>query len=241
MAVVANNNYRNRTSIMIFPKKLLLTLLTATLLPCVAKADLIIDEFTGPAAPSTIGGYAMTSFGMPALPGFPGTVTSVASPTSTGGDVLFEEQGGGTAMHMTVGSPNWWQFPDHGNVYTTDIHWVELVMPPNTRAFSFFVGAEFNGRGWIEATDGTTTARLDPFYVRPGTTPGFGVYTTDACASIERIIVEPNDWGMGRFAINQGDACTTTVPEPAPIALFGLGLLALVGSRKFFQPAPDAV
>ncbi len=224
-----------------FSRKLLTTLLAATVLPCIALADPIITgPYAGPAGPSTLGGYAMTNFDM--QPGFPGTVTSVASPTTTGGSVLFEAQGGGTAMDMTVDNPTWWAYADHGNVFTTEIHWIELVMPPNTRAFSFFVGAEFNGRGWIEAIDSNNArARLDPFYVGPGRTPGFGVYSSNECASIDRIIIEPQYWGVGHFAINQSDPCTTTVPEPAPIALFGLGLLALVGSRKFFQPARDAV
>ena len=72
-------------------------------------------------------------------------------------------------------------------------------------------------------------------------TPGFGVHTSDACSSITKIIVEPYDWGIGEFAINQGqDSSCVTVPEPAPIGLFGIGLLAMALTRKLVKPVKQS-
>ena len=198
----------------------------------IAAADPVIETFSGPAAPDYLGGYQMTPIDAPASS--PGSVSSVASPTATGGDILFQQQGGAT-LDMTVDDPDWWQWADHGNVYTTDIHWVELILPANTRALSFFVGAEFSGRGWIQAFDSNNQSTvLDPFYVGVNRTPGFGVYSSDSCAAITRVIIEPEYWGVGQLAINQ-DPCATSISEPAPLGLLAFGLLALAISRRLPQ------
>ncbi len=71
---------------------------------------------------------------------------------------------------------------------------------------------------------------------------GIRMYSIDACSSITKIIVEPYDWGIGDFAINQGqnNSCVA-VPEPAPIGLFGIGLLAMALSRKYMGPARQEI
>lgn len=211
-------------------KKLSLLLLTGLFASASALADPIVEVYGGGAAADPLGGYDMTEFTAPA--DSEGTVTSVASPIE--GEVQFMRQGGVTPLPMSIEDPSWWEW-DHGNVFTTDVHWVELIMPVNTRAFSFFVGASFNGVGWIEAFDSSGESTWQSFNVSPDNTPGFGVYTPDSCSAITRIIVEPQDWGIGNFAINQ-DPCAQ-VPAPAPIALIGAGLLGLAVSRRFLRPA----
>ncbi len=201
-----------------------------------------------------LGGYEMTAFADPVAPtsGCTGTgygpntygVTSTPSPIS--GDVQFVGRDHVTPLCMSVYDPttaesqligeDWWEWEDHGNVFTTSRSWVELILPANTRAFWLYVGAH-SGRGWIEGQDAHGDRTLVEFGGNSdvdfgwGETPGFGVHTTDSCSSISRIVIEPWEWGTGSFAINQG-ACTQ-VPEPAPIWLLGLGLLGLVVSRKF--------
>jgi len=187
-------------------------------------------------ADGTLGSYAMTLFDEPVAPvsGCAATghtefgVTSTASPIA--GQVDFVQHDGSTPLCMSVKDPNWWEWDHHGNVFTTTENWVELVMPENTRAFWFYVGAT-SGRGWVEGEDASgNTSRIN-FGGSSGVdfgwdqTPGFGVYTTNSCSSISRVVIEPWEWGTGYFAINQ-DPCTQ-VPEPGSLWLFGIGLLSL--------------
>ena len=118
---------------------------------------------------------------------------------------------------------------------------VEIILPAGTQAFSWWTGVAFNTTSaWFQAFDdsGNDTGR-QYFSAGPGysekdyVTAGFGV-STGQCSSITKIIVEPNYWGVGNFSINQ-DPCIT-VPEPAPLALFGIGLLAMALTRKIVRP-----
>ncbi len=182
-----------------------------------------------------LGGYTMQLFDEPLAPldGCAATgstefgVTSTPSPIA--GQVDFTDYDG-NPLCMSVQAPNWWQWDHHGNVFTTKENWVELLLPVDTRAFWFYVGAT-SGRGWVEGQDQFgNTSRLN-FGGRSDIdfgwdqTPGFGVYTTNSCSSISRVVIEPWEWGTGYFAINQ-DPCTQ-VPEPGSLWLFGLGLLGL--------------
>jgi hypothetical protein len=211
-------------------------------LPTAALATpIVIVELDGSTSPDILGGYTMTQFDQTAIPN-PGCgnyndgVYSVASPID--GQVDFETQGGDPLCMSVQDSDglSWWT-GDHGNVFTTDVPWVELIMPTNTRAFSLFVGANMTGRGWIEGIDEYDNTTRTYFggntgiAFGAGQTPGFGVYTPGSCTTITRIIIEPFEWGTGNFAINQ-DPCTT-VPEPSSIWLFAIGLLGLGLSRRY--------
>jgi len=202
----------------------------------------------GPSACEAAGGFVMTQFA--ANPHAPGTlVTSVDSPL--GGTVHFLEQGGTDpstdALNMIVGDPadllpsgdpDWWQYDDHGSVYMTHVNWIELLFDTDgadpVRAFSAFVGADFNGRGWIQGFDLEGNETTEHFRVSPGDSPGFGVYGSSgggSCSTITRVFVEPYHlWGVGNFAVNQ-DPCVA-VPAPNSLALLGLGLLGVGLSRK---------
>ena len=200
------------------------------LLPCIALAGPIVIEFIdGASDGGSLGSYYMTPFAAPETTGDGVTITSVDSPIAGGGSLKFTEQNG-DPLGMRAYDPDWWQY-DHGNVYVTSTNWIELLLPPETRAFSFWVGASFTGRAWIQAFDGDeySTERVY-FRVGNGNTSGYGAYTTDACSSITRIIIEPTDWGTGNFSINQGGCAE--VPDPGSLGLLGLGLLGLALTRS---------
>jgi len=199
-----------------------------------ATAGIIAVKYSDGDPGTALGGYDMTPFDHDDRVGE--WVNSVASPLY--GNVLIMAQGAETPLDMLVGdptanNPDWWEYDDHGSVYMTSVHWIELLMPANTRAFSFYVGASFNGYGWIEGYDDQGYSTWEPFNVSAGNSPGFGVYSgAGSCSSITKIIVEPYQlWGVGNFGINQ-DTCTT-VPEPGSLSLLGLGLLLFGIARRF--------
>ena len=212
--------------------------IAALALPLAAHADPIITVLDGGNGVGSLGGYELTPYDAPADGA--GCVSSAPSPiegeTGLSTNAYFQSLYDGNYC-MTVDDPDWWQY-DHGNVYTTWVPWVELILPAGTNAFSFYVGASFVGTGWIRAYDSNGDyTHLDfsdaGVTLGPGSTPGFGVHTADACTSITRIIIEPSYWGTGYFAGNQ-DPCVA-VPEPAPIALLGIGLLGLALSRHLVR------
>ena len=191
-----------------------------------ANAGLIIQSLAGGVNPDPLGGYDMSGF---AVAPAPGPVTESAPSLDTGDVVLFAGQDMTTPLPMTVEDPAWWDYA-HGNIYSTnDSNYITLILPENTRAFSFWVGADIavgqNNNAWFRAYSETEVTDKEFFRVDRESTQGFGVYSSDGCSAITKIVVEPPLWGVGNFSINQGTC--SEVPEPGSVSLLGAGLLGL--------------
>ena len=196
---------------------------------------------TNTATPTTIASFAMTDFAYTGAT--TGTTTSVASPIS--GSLSFKQQNGDPATMLLstadatteaatdVGATNtWWQngeSSDYDVYLTKNLSWVTILMPENTRAFSFNIGANKNATGWFLATESTGSGiAKTTFGASPSNTPGYGIYADkDSCSAITSVTIDPTFiWGFGNFSINQ-DTCTS-VPESNSIYLLAFGLLGLL-------------
>ena len=201
----------------------LLTVIVVFVAP-LCRANIIV---TTPANVATL--YTLTNF--PPDPRANGsTVTSVASPL--GGSVEFWTQNEGAPLAMTLDANSGWFPAALGEVYKTSVSWVELVLPANTVAFSFSVGASAAGSGWVEGFDDDGHSAYQAFTLSAASTPSFGFASTGRCGSISKIVVEPWEWGIGNFAIGQGNCGATTVPEPGTLELLAAGILGLIALRR---------
>ncbi len=194
---------------------------------CSAPAWAGLITTTTPGDP--MGGYDMTTVPVTASVGAFVNTINLSGPLT--GQIEFHSRGPGDLLDMEVEEPGWWQ---HGNdpVYTTSVNWVEIILPANTQAFSFYVGASWHrARGWWQAFDGDGNHTRRMYFLLSNTyTPGFGVWNTDSYGTISRIIVEPQNWGVGYFSISQGNY--TSVPEPGTMSLLGIGLLGMGFMRR---------
>ena len=161
-----------------------------------------------------------------------GPVNCVSSVGHTG-QMCFQGENGAASDISIENDPTWWEYT-HGNVYVTNQSWIEILLPPNTLAVSLWVGASFSGNAWIQSTDanGFMTTR-QYFGVGVDNTSGFGIYS-DGCSYINKIIVEPSDWGFGNISVSQGDLSSSCneVPEPSPLPLILTGILGLALTRQ---------
>lgn len=204
---------------------------------------------SGVATPTTIGSFEMTDF---ALTSAGGTTSSVVAPS---GDILEFFNSSGGAANLMVSTANdpiaplytsgWWNNaetnPDGSsrdyNVFlTSSLHLVTIMLPTNTRAFSFNVGANMNAGGWLAATESTTGSNeilRTNFSAGPGNTPGYGIYADrGSCSSITSVTIDPTFlWGFGNFSINQSE-CSTSVPESNSLYLLLFGLLGLLFTAR---------
>ncbi len=212
--------------------------LAALFLSSTASAGLIIEEYdSGTAIPSTLGGYEMTNFGV-VNNTLSGDTSTAESPL--GGQLTFTDKAGAT-LELTRGladSTDWWingESSDY-DIFTTGVNWVTILLPEETSAFSFSVGANMWAGGWLKATE-TNGDGIDTRYnfnVNPNNTPGFGIYadrTSGECSYLTSITIDPLEWGMGNFSINN-DPCSVSVSEPAPGLLLGAGLVGLLLSLR---------
>ncbi|MBC8211750.1 MAG: PEP-CTERM sorting domain-containing protein [Gammaproteobacteria bacterium] len=200
---------------------------------------------------TNVGGYSMTAFHLPT-----GDNNTANSATSLNGDIVnFTNMNGASAQSMTVGDQNdstntndaWWSGSSDSFYYADlTVHWLELIMPANTLAFSLTIDANFSASAWIlgVADDGSAvdTANRNfamnangsftptPSYTIPlsGPSKSFGFYADNSggsCNTISKVVIDPTYWGMGDFSIHVDDnACA--VPEPNTILLMLMGLMS---------------
>lgn len=216
-----------------------LLLLTTIGLVSPSSATLILSNYaSGVATPTTIGGYAMTDFAV--TNGIGGSTTAVASPIS--GSLNFVDIGN-NPLPLTrdlADSVSWWNNGESSDydVFTTDVNLITILLPENTFAFSFNVGANLVSTGlnaWLTATE-TNGAGINNRYhfnVNKNNTPGFGIHVDNSngsCSTLTSVTIEPDYWGVGNFSINQNsNGCE--VPEPPSITLLCLGLLGVSVAR----------
>jgi len=212
-----------------------LLLLTLVGLSTPLSASLLYHTYpSGAATPTIVGGYTVTAFDKTVGAE---NVDRVASPIN-GGEVRFQDRYGDDMFLYRNEASNysWWNNIGEYNVFTTTESWITLLMPANTYAFSFNVGANHAGAsGWLtaEAHDGSVLTRETFSGFGNDIAPGFGVSSEGlSCSAIKSITVDPTFiWGVGNFAINQGN-CENTVPEPSGLLLFGMGLLGITLVRR---------
>ncbi len=218
--------------------KALASTFAAALFASAANAGLILEQYdSNTPTPDTIGGYAMTDFSIVNDTQTGGTST-VNAPIN--GSLTFTDIGGAT-LDMSRGladSTSWWVNGETNDydIFTTGVNWVTILLPENTRAFSFNVGSNMSARGWLTATEVAGNGIDDKQYFRlsASNTPGFGIYANNSqgqCSAITSVTIDPFQWGVGNFSINN-DPCSTSVPTPGTAALLGLGLAGLLFARR---------
>ena len=210
----------------------------ALLIAGAATADpIVITPIAGSDDGGDVGGYSMTDVTDTSLTRQADNATDcIDSPIS--GEICFTGQNGSASDLEVQSSPSWWQFNPE-DVFVTNLNWIEILLPANTRAVSLWVGASFQGQAWVQASDGSYTTLREHFSVGSGTTSGYGFHTSPGnCTAITKIIIEPQDWGFGNLSINQGSC--TQVPEPGPLVLLLAGLLGMGLTRKNGGPAVES-
>ncbi len=197
-------------------------------------AGLILDTYTSEsAAPAILGDFTMTAFD---FIGGTSTTNTVVAPG--GGALSFKREDGSDLLlnRSTAGATPWWNSFGDYDIYTTSEYWITMMMPENTYAFSFNVGANWSASGWLiaEAYDGSLINKTTFNSFGNGPAPGFAVYSSSgSCSAIKSVTVDPYYfiWGVGNLSISQ-DSCPSAVPEPSIIALFVAGLLGVGFARR---------
>jgi len=119
------------------------------------------------------------------------------------------------------------------------VSWIKILLPANTLAFSFNVGAVYNSaHGWLDAQDSSgSSLGHENFSVNNQYSPGFGIYADNSnasagnCSYVSSVVIDPDHWGVGNFSIAQGN-CASNVPEPSILALMSFGLIGLGAARR---------
>lgn len=210
-----------------------LTLFATIGLATSVQAGLILNTYSSGVTPDIIGGYAMTDVGVITDSNLLGTsINSINSPIT--GTIGLEDTNGSVNLGL-VDSTSWWANSESHdfNTFTTGTSTIEILMPANTFAFSFNIGANANVHGWFDVYDESgnlSNLGRTNFAFNTPNSPGYGIYADNSngsCSSISKIVVDPTfAWGIGNLSINQG-SCSNEVPEPSSIALFALGLIGL--------------
>ena len=166
--------------------------------------EIIFDGSPGTAAPpATLGGYAMTPFGVDSQ----AVGINVSNVVDPAGTITFNTP----LRHDTIG--NGWATWSHG--YTGDVYdtfnvgqltTVTISLPPGTKAFYLYAEPQAFAQFTVEATaqDGTTSG---PINVQgEAGAQYFGFYGTgDATlSSITVTTADPSGFAVGEFGINNG-------------------------------------
>lgn len=201
----------------------------------VQAGPIYIENLGTTAPPATLGptgggeSYSMTSFGLDSSPlgnGHPAT-TSVAS--SLGGSIQFSE----ALTHDTIGHgwatwSNGYTGSVYDTVYSSNFESLTITLPANTGAFYFYSEPNEPCNYEIAATSNNGTTTTITINGKGGAT-GLGFYT-DPGATITSITVNAlagtEGFAVGEFGIAQE---ISAVPEPASLALFGLGAAGVLG------------
>ncbi len=214
---------RTRTSV------LALVGAVSLLVASTAQAAIIFEDLGTSAPPLTLGGIGLTVFGDD-----PRTLGEdvVSVPAPGGGDVALDLP----LNHRKIGSG--WASWSHG--YIGDVYYqgqfsqvhafpfaVGLSLPAGIVAFYFYAEpedfSEFditavdqNGNEYSRSVAGDSGAR------------GFGFYATGGDTLTGITIGSIEDFAIGEFGL----ARAQSVPEPATLALLGLGLAAVARARR---------
>ena len=183
----------------------------------------------------SLGGYDMTVFDIE-NDTLSGSTTSIPSPL--GGSLSFS-----AALDRGLANDtdkDWWNNTGADyDIFTTSLSLVTIVLPENTQAFYFNVGADLSdsrtsNNAWLNAKDSNNVVTNKKYFrVDRSNTPGFGLYneSNDCSSSIKSVTIDPLLWGFGNFSISQGN-CGTSVPESNSLYLLLFGLLGLLFTAR---------
>ena len=214
---------------------LLLTTLLLIGLSLNASATLMLNQYDSDTpTPSNIGGYTMTDFS------FIDNSLATNNVETPFGDLMyfFDKYGDLEPLNnSTADDTSWWVNGESFNydIYTTSLHLITFILPEDTMAFSFNVGANTTANAWLSATESNGSGIGKTYFgLSPTNTPGYSVYADpagDCSTSITSITVDPTlIWGFGNFSMSQGNCAT--VPEPSIIGLLGFGLVGIIFTRR---------
>lgn len=222
----------------------------------------------GPIPPAVLGGYDMTALTAPVAPGT-ATNAAIPGSTETVEFLQKDSTQSQTMTVGEDASHAWWGGSTSTFYASPfNVNWVELIMPTGTTAFSLTLDASTSASAWLLAVDSNDQMidhagntgydmadypdGLDvPFSInlrRNGPAQTYGFYAdnsaweadpSQACSTIEKVIVDPQMWAMGDFAISvdenacvRGTGNDTGVPEPGAVALMLVGLAGVFGTRR---------
>jgi hypothetical protein len=201
-------------------KRAILTICLVVLFAVPVRASITGAALGTDTPPPVLGPYTMIGFPADSQAEF-ALVTSVASPI--GGTVDFSAE----LEHLIAGS-SWatWSHGYAGDVYYTNgAMSVTLTLPSNTGAFYLYAEPTPFDTFQITATaqDGT---QISQSVTGASGACGYGFWATggDLISSIG-VVCDGADFAVGEFGIAR-------VPEPATMALLGLGSLVLLRKRR---------
>jgi hypothetical protein len=192
--------------------------------PQVATAGIHAVNLGTGAPGTTLDGYTMTPFGPDGNPDF----TNVSSiPAPFGGTLGFSPA---VNIRTVPGSWSTWSHGFTGRVYFNTSGASEVMtLPAGTGAFQFWAEPNNFGVFTVTATANDGTMLSEMIQGNAGAS-GFGFFA-DPGQSILSITVAA-DAGAAGFAVGELALARTIVPEPCTLALFGVGVVGVIGYAR---------